>query len=411
MLSKTKTINKKKNDLETNHSFSIPKHIQKDISEKWFHLYNWIWEQDVKKSIERDFLKLIKKLWTFFSLTLIIPSIILLYINAYLIFNIYFFWVLWIINIFLIIYLVLLSIKRSNILRKNSQILITDTSVSINWKIRKLENNKIISNENLNDIWELFEEDLFKESNIHKTKKQFSDQVIKQIKYWYSKIWRMSSWRWKNSAQLMILLWALYSVYALSLWFVYLFWIFFIWIFWNILSVINKHILLATGHEITTINSHFENIDKYSYNLIEEKNNLSILLNQAMKSDWKDSLLLKINIWVKEINLNAEKAIETNTKLKKEIKDSKYSEMFNFSIYNSWMKKQIHTPLKQISDLLELNLNKLKTHKQNIERQISETTDMSLQGPLVASKTRTEMSVKDVGKYIKGINIYINKLK
>jgi len=110
MLTKTKTIHEKRNDLETNHSFSIPENIKKDINEKWFHLYEWIWEQDVKQSIERDFLKLITKLWTFFSLTLIIPSIILLYIKAYLIFNFYFFWLLWIINIFLTIYLLLIYI-------------------------------------------------------------------------------------------------------------------------------------------------------------------------------------------------------------------------------------------------------------------------------------------------------------
>ena len=86
MLTKTKTIVEKWNDLETNHSFSIPENIQKDINEKWFYLYNWIWEQDVKQSIERDFLKLIEKLWTFFSLTLIIPSVILLYVEAYSVF-------------------------------------------------------------------------------------------------------------------------------------------------------------------------------------------------------------------------------------------------------------------------------------------------------------------------------------
>ncbi|MFC1797800.1 hypothetical protein ACFLY2_01115 [Patescibacteria group bacterium] len=34
MLTKTKTINEKENDLETNHSFSIPENIQKNINEK-----------------------------------------------------------------------------------------------------------------------------------------------------------------------------------------------------------------------------------------------------------------------------------------------------------------------------------------------------------------------------------------
>jgi len=61
------------------------------------------------------------------------------------------------------------------------------------------------------------------------------------------------------------------------------------------LSIINKKILLISGHEITTINDHFENIDKDSKLLIKEKDKLSILLNDAMKSDWKDNLLTKIN--------------------------------------------------------------------------------------------------------------------
>lgn len=407
MLTKTKTINEEKNDLVTNHSFSIPENIKKDINEKWFSLYNWIWEQDVKQSIERDFLKLIEKLWTFFSLTLIIPSVILLYAEAYIAFNFYFFWGLFIINIFLIIYLTILAIKRSDILRKNSQILITDSSISINWKIDKLNNFNY--NEKLKKISILFEEDLFKESNIHKSKKQFSKQVMNQITNWYSKIWNM--WRWKNWPQIVIILWALYSIYALSLWFIYLFWIFFIWIFWNILSVINKKLLLISGHEITNINEKFENIDEDSKELIKQKDTLSTLLTSAMNNDWEESLLTKINSWIENINKNASGAVDTSIKLKQQIQDSKYKEMFNFSIYNSWIKKQILVPLEQITNLLEKNLEKLKENKISIEKQILETTNPSLSWPLVASKTRTIMRIEDVEKHIEWIKVYIDKLK
>ena len=303
--------------------------------------------------------------------------------------------------------MVILAIKRSTVLRKNSQVLITDSSISINWRINKL--NKFIYDIDLKQIWDLFEEDLFKKSNIHKTKKQFSDQVIKQITSWYSKIWSM--WRWKNWAQVIILLWALYSVYALSLWFIYLFWIFFIWIFWNILSVINKKLLLISGHEITTINDNFENIDEDSKELIIEKDKLSTLLTSAMNNDWEDSLLTKINSWIKNINENASNAVDTSIELKERIEKSQYKEMFNFSIYNSWIKKQILVPLEQISNLLEKNLEKLNQNKIDIEKQILETTNQSFAWPLIASKTRTEMNINDIEKHIKWINIYINKLK
>jgi hypothetical protein len=52
--------------------------------------------------------------------------------------------------------------------------------------------------------------------------------------------------------------------------------------------------------------------------------------------------------------------------------------MFNFSIYNSWIKKQILVPLEQITNLLEKNLEKLKENKISIEKQILETTNPSL---------------------------------
>jgi hypothetical protein len=52
--------------------------------------------------------------------------------------------------------------------------------------------------------------------------------------------------------------------------------------------------------------------------------------------------------------------------------------MFNFNIYNSWIKKQIITPLEQIQDLLNSNLIKLKESLEKIRKQIKETTDNSL---------------------------------
>jgi len=51
--------------------------------------------------------------------------------------------------------------------------------------------------------------------------------------------------------------------------------------------------------------------------------------------------------------------------------------MFNFSIYNSWIKKQIHIPLKQVLDLLQKNLDKLKENEYSIEFKIQKTNDES----------------------------------
>ncbi len=404
----------KVNDLKINHSFSIPKEIQDDINEKWFYLYNWIWEQDVKESIERDFLKLIDKIGIALSIALIGPSIVFLLLEFILGFYIYFFWFLLILNIYFLYYLTNLAIKRSSILRKNYQVLITDSAISINWKIRDLEENKIISNSNLNNIWTLFEEELFAKSNISNSKKWLKDKVTKQLLSWYWKILKLSSntsSRNRNQWGWIMILFALYTIYIASLAFIYLFWIFFIAIFWKVLSIINKKILLIRGHEVTTINNNFKKIDKQSLLLIKEKNNLTILLNQANKSEWKDSLLTKINSWIKKINSSASVSIDVSIKLKQNIQKSEYKKMFNFSIYNSWIKKQIYIPLKQISDLLQKNLDKLNENKISIEKEIIKTIDESFKWPLIASKTRTIIMIQDVEKHILNMNTYINKLK
>lgn len=411
MFTKTNTYSNEKNDLEINHFFSIPENIQNNINDRWFHLYEWIWSQDVKASIERDFLKYIKKLWVIFAVLLIIPSAILFMAKDITLFIIFFVWFLWIINFIFILILTILAIKRSSILRKNAYVLITDTSISINWKIEKLNNYNINNDNKILKISELFEEELFKESNIEKTKKSFFKQVMDNIWEWYSFIFRIWKWNNKNSWQLVLLLLALYTVYALSLWLIYFVWIIFVWFFGNILSAINKKILLIKWHKITSINKHFEDIDTYSKSLVKEKNELTTLLNNAISNDWKDWLLTHINTWLENINQNADKSINTNIKLKEEINNSEYKEMFNFSIYNSWIKRQILTPLEQISELLSKNLNILSNRKQSIEKQILETTDPSLKWPLVASKTRVEMKIVEIQKHLEKINIYIDKLK
>ena len=411
MLTKTKTKLEKENDLATGHSFSIPKNIQKEIEEKWFHLYNWIWEKDVKQSIERDFLKNIKKFWVPLAATLIIPSIILLYMGMEAVFYLYFFWLLSFINIVLLTYLTTIAIKRSSILRKNAYVLITDSSVSINWKIRDLKDNSIVSNDNLQEIWTLFEEEIFKKSNIHKTKKWFRKQVTEQLTNWFSAILKMWKSRSKKTWEIVLVLLVLYSIYAFSLWIIYFIWIFFIWIFWNLLSFINKRILLATGHEVTTIKNHFENIDDDSKNLEKEKNSLAKSLSDAINNDWKDSLLKNINSGIEEISSLANSAIDTSVELKKEIQNSRYKQMFNFSIYNSWIKKQIYDPLKQVMILLDTNLKWLNQNLENIGHQLKTTSTASLEWPLVASKARTLMKIEDIKKHKIKIEYYLQKLQ
>lgn len=410
MLTRTRTYKEKKSDLEKNHSFSIPQDIEKTIKERWFYLYEWIWAKDVKNSIERDYLKYLSKLWTFFSLLLIIPSAILFFIIWPLVIF-FFIWVLFLINAIFLIILSILSIKRSVILRKNSNIILTDKYISINWKIEKLNNIKYDNLKDIKNISTLFEEEIFNKSNIQDTKKWLFKKVIQQIWTWYKRILTMWRSRSKNSAQLLLIMLALYTLYAISLWSIYFIWIFFIWLLWNILSFINKKILIATWHKITMINENFENIDEYSKLLVNEKNKLSTQLKEANNNNWQDWLLNKINDWLENINKYADNSLKTYIKLKHDIDNSDYKEMFNYSIYNSWVKNQILFPIEQIIELLNKNLSIIVKNKENIEKQISDTNNQSHKWALNWTKVRMEMKIDEIQKHLEKLNLYANKLR
>ena len=404
------SLNTKIRKEKSNEAIIIPEDIQKIISQRGFYLYEWIWNKDVKESIERDFLELLSKYGLMWAVLLILPTAISLFWGFPYTYSL--FWILFItINICFLWYIFFTSIIRSKILRKNNQVLITDRSVSINGNIIKLDDNKIINTQEIDDIKLLFEEELFNSSYIYISKRKFQVAVFEKMKKWYTKILSKSRNSWKNWGQLIAVLLALYTVYVLSLGIVYFIGIILIWIFWIIISIINKKILLITGHEITTINNSFENIDEYSKKLETQKDELIQLLADAKNNDWKDSLLTKINSGIEIINNQANKAVNQSIDLKKWIEKSKYSEMFNFWIYNSWIKKQILIPLEEIHKLLVQNINLLERQVSEIDIQLDIELDSSKKWALSMSKTRSIMRSEEIKKHIENMEVYIEKLK
>lgn len=405
------TIKTKINDLETNHLFAIPENIEEKVSERWFYLYNWIWEKDVKNSLERDFLKNIDRFWIIFAVLLIIPWIIAYASWSTPLFFWIFLWILFFINLIFVLQLVFLSIKRSSILRKNAYVVLTDDYISINWVIKKKsELNQEDKNE-VEKVASIFEEEVFQPSNIENSKKSLMKSVWQKFSDWFAKILRLWKSNNKNSWQLVLILILLYLAYAFSLFLIYIFWIFVVWIFWKILLLINKKILLLKWHKITKINTGFEDIDSYSNSLANEKDNLTKLLNEAINNDWQDSLLININKKLELINKFAWESIESNVELKKNIESSEFKEMFNYATYNSWIKNQILLPLEQIKNLLLKNLEILNKQNKDIDEQLKNESDPSKSWPILASKRRVEMRIEEINIHISKMDLYINKLK
>lgn len=394
---------------EIKQDFTLPSSIQEKVNTKGFHLYEWISPKDVKKSIERDFLKILNYIWIPLAVISVIAGGVF-YQNFFLMFSV-FFWIIVSVSFLILLYLFFVAIKRSILLTKNAYIIITDSSLSLNWRIVKQSDMQDIKWD-IEHISKVFDEELFGESNLDINKWGLLQSIKKKLLDWYS--WIFSTFwrgRWKGIAQALIVILILYTVYVIAMAFVYFVGAFTVWIFSSILTIINRFVLLQTWNEVLTINALFEKIDKDSFVIENEKNTLLDNLKDAKNNEWMDALLTKINDGIITINKATNNAIETNVKLKSKLKQSRYSEMFNFKIYNSWIRKQILDPLTEIYEILDANYKLLFDTIGWIDKQITETKNVSLQAPLIAQKKRLEMKREEIEKHINMIAKYLYKLK
>ena len=119
---KTRTRNSENQHPEV---IRIPKKIQQDINNRGFHLYKWISPDEVKLSIERDFLWVLK----FSGIPLAIIAVLVGLISGL---NILVFFVTIFFGIGLMfLYLLYLSLHRSRLLSKSAFVVMTDSSISL----------------------------------------------------------------------------------------------------------------------------------------------------------------------------------------------------------------------------------------------------------------------------------------
>lgn len=392
-------------------SLQIPENIQKNINERGFSLYKWITPDELKLSIEKDFLSILDKIWiplAVLSIVISLPFIwnIFMMIGVFLLMMVFFSFVI----LFVLSYF---WIKRSFLLVKNAFVLLTDNYISLNWKIEKLDKIWELESD-IDKISQTFDENIFQESNIKNTKSNIFKNIKNKFLDWYKKIfklfWRSSSNN-KNSQKLLIVVLWLYSLYLIVISFLYFIWVFFVSLFWSLLSYINRLILLKSWHEVLSINDLFSDIDNYSNDLNKDKTILLADLKKASENDWRDSLLLNINSKIQNISSLSNYAITKSSKLKQKLKDSKYKEMFNFSLYNSWIKKQILEPLVEIYNLLDKNLEILKNTNLLILDQINKANDIKLKFPLLLQQKRLEIKIEEILKHKILIRTYVDRLK
>lgn len=390
---------------EKKEKFSLPSRIQNEVDEKWFYLYNWISTNDVKSSIEKDFLSIISKIWNILAIFAVLIWLIF-FSNLYLLFIVFFSFI-WIISILILIFLSIPSFKKSFILSKNAFVVLTNSHISINWKIVSFNNVSSLAND-MDKIANEFDEYLFQDSNLSKIKSDLIKEIRKKIFEWYETISKLLK---NNKDSRALFIWYLmYSLYAFIMFIIYFAWTVFLWLFTLVLNFINKFILKIKWHEVISINYLFDKIDSNSVILNNEKNNLIKNLLKAKNNEWQDALLLNINSWIDKITKESEIAVKNSLNLGKKLQNSKYNDIFDFSVYNSWIKKQIYDPIDEVEKLLTKNLEVIVETMKDIKNQINITEEKSFKDALSLQEKRLEIRVEEIEKFIALIKSYKEKL-
>lgn len=215
----------------------------------------------------------------------------------------------------------------------------------------------------------------------------------------------------RDSAAWMLLIIALYTGYIAIMACVYFIGVLFLLLLWKLITRLNTWYLLKRWASVIKINKLFWDIDVSSDEIQWKKQALKTLLLRARENDWKDGLLLDINAGIESINDTAQNTVVQVLELKNAITSSRYSDMFRFEVYNTWIKKQISTPLKEILSLLESSRDTLILTQENINTQIKNTKKAELQWPLKLQLTRIEMQIQETENFIPKLQNSIDSLR
>lgn len=386
--------------------YKIPENIQKEINEKWFFVYNWIDEQEIKTSIQIDFLE---KLYYASLPILIIFGAIWFFVQSsskLLILTIW--WLIGFLSIIMIIYLIIISIKITLKAWKISHLIITNKYFSINKKILELQDwNKIILDKESQKIWETFDEELFKNSELKEKKDLVFKSLIKKSEENFYTILKFAE---DIDKRLVSLVYIIFGAFWVASFIIYIVWIFFAAILWIFINFAIRKYLIFKWNKILKINEDFKEIEKFSLNLINEKEILQKNLFEASENEWKDGLLLKINSWIEKVNKNANNSVNKNLELIKELKTSDFDKIFDYNLYNYWLKKQISTPIIWIIELLEKNIKVLDNQIFENEKIVQNTENINNQNQIIFSIERLKSRKNEIEKHIFTMKSYLEKL-
>ncbi|MBP9779787.1 hypothetical protein KBD33_04170 [Candidatus Gracilibacteria bacterium] len=382
----------------------------KSVQDKGFALYEWISPEELRMTLERDYLQIVR--WA--SIPLAVISAIAGFIGfaggpigtvlA----------VLAVLGVFYFFVGLILSIKffyHSYLYTRGANVVITDNHYVSGGNIIEHTDREAIRN-GFSKYESIFDEPFMGESRLEEKKKIAKTQLfdnLKDIAGGGGKLLQNVG-RSRDSGGLVIAILIAGFLYATMMGLVYFIGIFFISLFGRVFAWLAHRYLLATSNTEHRIQSLFREIDESAKLLESEKSTTINLLDAATQNEWKENLMGKINESTELLGKLAGTATDDSRKLRSILESSKYKNIFNFVKYGNWVKKQILEPIESILLLLKKNHDTIEKTLSSLDTQITTTTDPSLQKPLILQKDRLTIQLESFERVMKMLEGYKQKL-
>ncbi len=406
----TRTLPSPDLELEIENTES-PEFIEQQVDERGFYLYEWISTDELRMSVQADYLSIIR--WA--SMPLAIVTLITGFIGLSAGIPWVIFAVLCVLGIFYTIVLAILMAKmlrKSYLYTRGGNVVITDDHYVSNGQVVE-RSDFAKQKEAFAELEKTFREPLLEPSGLAEHIALEKNSLMKQMKNiasgWGKLVQNLG--RSRDAAGIVMVLMIAGILYGGMMALVYFLGVFFVSIMARVFSWIAHRALLAlnnTEHEIQTL---FQSITRASIALKSGQKQSISLLTDASRGEWTDNLSARLRDSFAVISGMAGNATDQTVELRKTLENSKYADIFNFVKYGKWVQSQILSPIEEILLLLMKNRDTLTHAIDSLDTQITENTDPSLQKPLILQKERFEMQMESIKPMIEMLERYKAKLK
>lgn len=396
---------------ETSPETSKVETITKAVDERGFYLYEWISENELRTTLDNNYLTIVR----YSSIPLAVIAAIAGFIGyaGGIVGTILA--VLMVLGLFYLVVSVILFIgflRNSYLYTRGANVVVTDNHY-VQWGKVFSQSEKDIIEQNFAIYENVFHEKFLGESGLAEKKalekKRLFDN-LKDIAWGWGKIIENIG-RSRDAGGIIMVILLVGFLYSLMMGAVYFIGMFFIAILGRIFGWFARYYLIARNNLEYKIQRLFGEIDESAKKLETEKQTTISLLTEAWQNEWKENLLGKINESTELLGQIAGDATSDTVKLRETLENSRYKEIFNFVKYGDWVKKQILEPIESILLLLKQNHATIGKTLSSLDIQISTTSDPSLQKPLELQKERLLLQKESFERVMKMMEGYKGKLQ